>query len=226
MNNQLKIVLECYSINPIVEQNKKVSWLNKEYSILELGSNVHYLMIRIKKIKIHFEKNSNLQLQFPFNENDFMLFAKHLSLELSQTSSWIKDIHYELNYSIVPLLITPNEIFIGIMIDESTLEQVLQPNDILESNIYLSKINNQKTITTNKDTKFDTKVDATVDTKIDTKFEIKYNIFSGLLEFKNNFSKRMRYYIMNCKNYIMPIRVQRITNKNSTKDFFQNHLNP
>ena len=71
MKARLNIVLECYSINPILERKNRFIWLGHQNPpILEIGNSIEFLLINIQKIKLSLEDNilkpDKLQLPFPF----------------------------------------------------------------------------------------------------------------------------------------------------------------
>ena len=99
MTTSLNIVLEAYSINPILENTRNFKWLGTHPSsnipLLKVGNSIEFIMINIKKIKLELEDNILKQhkLQFPFTYDEFITFAKKLTSSLTKSSaSWIKNL--------------------------------------------------------------------------------------------------------------------------------------
>jgi len=218
MKARLNIVLECYSINPILERKNRFIWLGHQNPpILEIGNSIEFLLINIQKIKLSLEDNIlkpdklQLPLPFPFTYNDFITFARKLASYLTNASSLLKSLEYMKDYILAPLMISSKEVIIGIIIlDELILKTLLKPLDVLESNTYLSQINyNNKT---------------NADNKTNSNIEWKCDILASLLAMSgNNLSARMKLYIMNCRGYIPPVLIHRMPMKITTNKFFQKH---
>lgn len=218
MKNKCNVVIECYAINPVLDSTKNFQWLDNQQSMklenaipfLEIGNDIKYLIMNIKKIKLPIE-DSNLEtylkeykLEFPFTQDDFIRLAIDLASGLSKVakvSSWLKNIRYMKDYILAPLLVSSSEIRIGIIILNNLK---LELADILESTIYLSSIN-----VINKNCS-------------NSEVECKCNLLTGVLAMKeNNLSKEIKLYIMNCRNYIPPVLLKRIPRKIKAISFFK-----
>lgn len=208
MKNKLNVSLECYTINLILDSNRQFKWLeNQKLPILEIGNDIDFLIINIKKLKLslEIEQKANLimeqhKLLFPFTHNDFITFAETLASQLANVSNWLKNIKYMKEYILVPLLVSSTKICVGIIILNNF---GLVHDEILESTTYLSSINNKKQYNTKE-------------------IEWKCNLLSGILNMKiNNLSRQMKLYIMNCKNYIPQILIYRMPKKIKVNNLFQ-----
>ena len=220
MKVKLNIILECYSINPILEQARKFKWLVKDIPntqnspTLKIGNSIEFIMINIKKIKLSLEDKilEQHKLQFPFTQADFNIFARELASTLANQNSvsWIKNLEYMKDYILAPLIISSKEVIIGIIIlDEVILKQILNPTDILESTNYLSQINNKNATNAKNATKAK-----------DNTLEWKCDMLNGILAMGGNkISARMKLYIMNCRGYIPPVLITRLPKQIATKNF-------
>ena len=208
---KLNVVLECYSITPILERKDRFIWLGQQNTpLLEIGNSIEFIMINIKKLKLSLDDNilkqDELQLQFPFTYDDFITFAKRLASNLIKISTWLNRLQYMKDYIIAPLMISSKEVLIGIIIlDELILKPVLKPFDILESNNYLSQIKSKKTKHTD--------------------IEWKCDMLYGIIEMSGNkLSTRMKLYIMNCRGYIPAVLIRRMAKTSTAINFFRNPL--
>jgi len=213
MDVRLDIVLECYSINPILERKDRFIWLGTDNPPrLEINNSIEFIMINIKKIKLSLEDNILKQhkLQFPFTYDNFITFARRLASSLTKSStSWLKSLEYMKDYILAPLMISSKEVHIGIIIlDELILKTILKPSDILESETHLSQIKSKtKSITTNN---------------ANTDVEYKCDMLAGILEMSGKkLSAQMKLYIMNCRGYIPPVLIHRMPNKFKATSFFR-----
>ena len=214
MKVRLNIVLECYSINPILERKDRFIWLGQpKPPILEIGNSIEFIMINIQKLKLSLDDNilKQYELQFPFTYNDFITFAIKLASGLTNSSYLLKSLEYMKDYILAPLMVSSKEVIIGIIIlDELILKPLFKPSDILESNNYLSPINPINSINSNK-----TK-------NIINSMEWKCDILTSILAMRgNNLSARMKLYIMNCRGYIPPVLIRRMPMKITAYKFFQ-----
>ena len=206
---KLNVVLECYSINPILDRKDKFIWLGQQKPpIIEIGNAIEFIMINIKKIKLSLDNNilRPLELQFPFTYNDFITFASKLASNLTKISTWLNKLQYMKDYIIAPLMISSKEVLIGIIIlDELILKPVLKPSDILESNNYLSQIKSKK---------------KHIITNTNNGVEWKCDMLSGILEMNwNKLSAQMKLYIMNCRSYIPPVLIHRMSKTSTALQF-------
>jgi len=212
MKAKLNIVLECYSIIPMLEHTRQFKWLVQDtinisnIPKLKIGNSIEFIMINIKKIKLELEDNILKQhkLQFPFTYNDFITFARKLASSLNKVASisWIKNLEYMKDYILAPLMVSSKEVIIGIIIlDELILKPILNPTDILESNNYLSQISQIKSAN----------VKHTKDIKEILNGELKSDLLIGILAMDGNkLSAKMKLYIMNCRGYIPPVLISRL----------------
>ena len=213
MDVRLDIVLECYSINPILERKDRFIWLGTDNPPrLEINNSIEFIMINIKKIKLSLEDNILKQhkLQFPFTYNNFITFARKLASNLAKVAAWIKNLQYMKDYIIAPLMISSKEVHIGIIIlNELILKTILKPSDILESETHLSQIKSKtKNITTTTNT--------------NTDVEYKCDMLAGILEMSGKkLSAQMKLYIMNCRGYIPPVLIHRMPKKIKAISFFR-----
>jgi len=217
MDVRLAIVLECYSINPILERKDRFIWLGTDNPPrLEINNSIEFIMINIKKMKLALEDNILKQhkLQFPFTYDNFITFARRLASSLTKSSvSWLKSLEYMKDYILAPLMISSKEVHIGIIIlDELILKPILKPSDILESENHLSQIKSKtKNITTNTNT-----------TNANAEVEWKCDMLAGILEMSGKkLSTQMKLYIMNCRSYIPPVLIHRMPNKFKATSFFR-----
>jgi hypothetical protein len=231
MNVRLDVVLECYSINPILERKDRFIWLGTPNPqnpqnpqnppnlsnppippYLEIGYSIEFIMINIKKIKLSLEDDFKYELQFPFTYNDFITFARRLASNLTKATTWIKNLQYMKDYILAPLMISSREIRIGIII----LDNIeLEHSDILESNNYLSLIKSKKDVNTNTNT----------NTNTNNGVECKCDMLTGILEMgRNKLSTQMKLYIMNCRGYIPPVLIRRMPKQIKAKSFFRKPL--
>jgi len=161
-------------------------------------------MINIKKIKIALEDNiiKQHELQFPFTQADFNIFARELASTLANQNSvsWIKNLEYMRDYILAPLMISSKEVIIGIII-LNEVKPIINPTDILESNNYLSQINS-----TNPIAKKDN--------------EWKCDLLVGILAInENKLSSGMKSYIMNCRGYLPQVLITRMPKKITAMNF-------
>jgi hypothetical protein len=217
MDVKLNIVLECYSINPILERKNRFIWLGVDNPPrLEINNSIKFIMINIKKLKLALDDNILKQhkLQFPFTYDNFITFARRLASSLTKSStSWLKSLEYMKDYILAPLMVSSKEVHIGIIIlDELILKPILKPSDILESENHLSQIKSKtKNITTNANT-----------TNANAEVEWKCDMLSGILEMSGKkLSEQMKLYIMNCRGYIPPVLIHRMPNKFKATSFFR-----
>jgi hypothetical protein len=217
MDVKLNIVLECYSINPILERKNRFIWLGVDNPPrLEINNSIKFIMINIKKLKLALDDNILKQhkLQFPFTYDNFITFARRLASSLTKSStSWLKSLEYMKDYILAPLMVSSKEVHIGIIIlDELILKPILKPSDILESENHLSQIKSKtKNITTNSNT-----------TNANAEVEWKCDMLSGILEMSGKkLSEQMKLYIMNCRGYIPPVLIHRMPNKFKATSFFR-----
>lgn len=220
MDVRLAIVLECYSINPILERKDRFIWLGTDNPPrLEINNSIEFIMINIKKMKLALEDNILKQhkLQFPFTYDNFITFARRLASSLTKSStSWLKSLEYMKDYILAPLMISSKEVHIGIIIlDELILKPILKPSDILESENHLSQIKSKtKNITTNTNT-----------TNANAEVEWKCDMLAGILEMSGKkLSTQMKLYIMNCRGYIPPVLIHRMPKKIKAISFFRKPL--
>jgi len=211
MKVKLNIILECYSINPILEQARNFKWLVKDTPstyippTLKVGNSIEFIMINIKKIKLALEDNiiKQHELQFPFTYDDFIIFARELASSLTKYSaSWLKNLEYMRDYILAPLMISSKEVIIGIIIlNEVILKPILNSQDILESNNYLSQINSTNAnLKNSKDIK-----------KNNNSMEWKCDMLNGILAMdRNKIPARMKLYLINCRGYIPPLLIRRM----------------
>jgi len=232
MDVRLAIVLECYSINPILERKDRFIWLGTDNPPrLEINNSIEFIMINIKKIKLALEDNILKQhkLQFPFTYDNFITFARRLASSLTKSStSWLKSLEYMKDYILAPLMVSSKEVHIGIIIlDELILKPILKPSDILESENHLSQIKSKtKNITTNANTTNANTTNANTTnantTNANTDVEWKCDMLSGILEMSGKkLSEQMKLYIMNCRGYIPPVLIHRMPNKFKATSFFR-----
>lgn len=212
MDVRLAIVLECYSINPILERKDRFIWLGTDNPPrLEINNSIEFIMINIKKIKLALEDNILKQhkLLFPFTYDNFITFARRLASSLTKSStSWLKSLEYMKDYILAPLMVSSKEVHIGIIIlDELILKPILKPSDILESENHLSQIKSKtKNITINTTTDVEWKCD----------------MLAGILEMSGKkLSEQMKLYIMNCRSYIPPVLIHRMPKKIKAISFFR-----
>jgi hypothetical protein len=218
MKKQLNIVLECFSITPILDDTKKFQWLetsSTQQPTIEINSGIDLMMINIRKIKqpIDTTSNDNImktidkeKLSYPFSHSQFLTFAKKLAASLTNATSWIKQLQYMKDYILAPLLISSKEIVIGIIILNNSVlnNSVLKSSDILESNIYLSKL----APTHNTSTPMEWKCDMLV----------------GIITTsENQLSTRMKLYLMNCRSYLPRVIIRRMPKKITAIDNFRKH---
>ena len=198
MPRNLKVVLECFSINPILEEqeSKHFTWLGTQNPpILELRHNIEYIIMNIRKIKLPLDATlEKHQLQFPFTQDEFNTFASKLA----------GDLHME-DYILAPLLVSSKEIKIGIII----LKACIRNGDILESYNYLSRIR------TSSPTRDVSKV-----------VECKCDLMRGILAMdgKNRLSEKMKLYIMNCRGYIPQVIIRQLPNRIKAMNFFKKQV--
>jgi len=241
MKYRLNIVLECYSINLILESTRQFKWLGGGRSergeiekmhqppitppialsitpsiapILNVGNSIEFILINIQKLKVALEDHilKEYELQFPFTYNDFNIFARKLASSLTNSSSLIKNLEYMKDYILAPLMVSSHEVIIGIILDELISKPLFKSTDILESNNYLSQINSINP----KDSK-----------DILNNMEYLCDILNGILTMdKNNLPTKMKLYIMNCRGYIPRVLIRRMPKKMTSINFFQNRLNP
>jgi len=218
MKIKLNVVLECFSITPVLEDTRKFQWLeisssSSQQSLIEIGNGVELIMINMKKIKLPLDTLNIIQptntgnLQYPITYPDFLTFASKLAISMSNSSSWIKQMQYMKDYILAPLLISSKEIVIGIIIlNNLILKTILKPSDILESNIYLSNL-----ASTNKGTN-----------NIAAPGEWKCDMLAGILAMpENQLSKRMQLYLMNSSSYIPRVVIRRMPKKITAIDNFR-----
>lgn len=198
MKNKLNVILECYSINPVLDSTRNFKWLGNQLPFLEIGNDIQFLIINIKKIKLHLEESIDAylkqnKLHFPFTYEDFIIFANEIASSFSKVSNWLKKMQYMKDYILAPLLVSSNEIRIGIIILDNIM---FDAKDILDSNNYLSHINMKKNPIANSDVKW------------------KCDILGNLLAMRvNNLTRQMKLYIMNSRGYIPPVIIHRMPRK-------------
>ena len=215
---KLNILLECFSITPILDDTRKFQWLETSTPhkpTIEINNGIDLIMINIRKIKQPIDATGNdsimktidkEKLSYPFSHSQFLTFANKLAASLNNAASWIKQLEYMKDYILAPLLISSKEIIIGIIIlNNSVLNNpVLKSSDILESNIYLSKL----APTHNTSTSMEWKCDMLV----------------GIITTsENQLSARMKLYLMNCRSYLPRVIIRRMPKKITAIDNFRKY---
>lgn len=223
MKKQLNIVLECFSITPILEDARKFQWVatsSTQQPIIEIGNSVSLIMVNIRKIKQPIDTISNAimkaintgGLKYPFTYSEFLTFAEKLAASLNNASSWLKQLQYRKDYILAPLLISSKEIVIGIIVLNNSVmnnsvmnNSGLKSSDIIESNIYLSNLA------------------ATHNASIP--MEWKCDLLVGILAMRENqLPIRMRLYLMNCRGYLPRVIIRKIPKKITAIDNFRKKL--
>lgn len=197
---KLKVLLECFAINPILADVNGFNWLDT-HAIMKIGHDIDYIMINMKKIKLEdMSLEWQEELKYPFTYDEFLAAAKTFaSVAVLKSQSWLSKLKYLKDYILAPLLVSSREIVIGILIFNT---HIVASTTILECYNCLSDLN------------------ASSGNSITDK--CKCDLIKGILAMDGNkISPQMKNYIMNCRGYIPKVKIHRQEKKITARNFFK-----